>query len=75
MEAGSWRWYVFQLTHCITEGSEIVMGKFLQEMCGMDITCIQVYFISDVILWSQYSALVVVLSHVFFGLCECRPGL
>ena len=41
----------------------------------MDITCIQVYLISDVILQSQNSALVVVPSHVFLGLCECRPGL
>ena len=44
-------------------------------MCGVDITCIQVHLISDVILWSHNSALVVVPGHVFFGLCKCRPGL
>ena len=36
----------------------------------MDITCIQVYLISDVKLQSWNSALVVVLSHVFLGLPE-----
>ena len=41
----------------------------------MDITCIQVYLISDVKLQSQNLALVVVPSHVFLGLPECRPGL
>ena len=41
----------------------------------MDITCVQVHFVSDLILWSWNLALVVVLSHVFFGLCECGPGL
>ena len=41
----------------------------------MDITCIQVYLISDVKLQSWNSALVVVQSHVFLGLPERRPGL
>ena len=41
----------------------------------MDITCIQVYLISDVKLRSWNSALVVVLSHVFLGLPEHGPGL
>ena len=41
----------------------------------MDITCIQVYSISNVIFWSQNSALVVVPSHVFFGLREHGPCL
>ena len=41
----------------------------------MDITHIQVYSISDVIFRSWNSALVVVLSHVFFGLSKHRPGL
>ena len=41
----------------------------------MDIAHVQVYSISDVIFQSQNSALVVVLSHVFFGLHEGRPGL
>ena len=36
----------------------------------MDITCIQVYFISNVKLRSWNSALVVVPSHVFLGLPE-----
>ena len=44
-------------------------------MRGTDITCVQVYSIPDMILWSQNSALVVVPSHVFFGLHECGPGL
>ena len=39
----------------------------------MDITCIQVHLISNVILQSWNSALVVVLGHVFFGLCKCEP--
>ena len=60
---------------CHREGSKILMGKFLRGMRGMDITHIQVYSISDVIFQSQNSALVVVLSHVFFGLHKCRPGL
>ena len=60
---------------CHHEGSKIVMGKFLQGMCGMDITHVQVYSISDVIFQSRNSVLVVVLSHVFFGLCKCTPGL
>ena len=51
------------------------MGKFLRGTHGTDITCVQVSFISDVIFWSQNSALVVVLSHVFFGLHKGRPGL
>ena len=51
------------------------MGKFLQGTRGTDIACIQVYFISDVIFWSWNLALVVVPSHVFFGLREGRPGL
>ena len=41
----------------------------------MDITCIQVYLISDVKLQSQNSALVVVPSHVFLGLPEHGPCL
>ena len=41
----------------------------------MDITCIQVYLISNVKLWSQNLVLVVIPSHVFLGLPECRPGL
>ena len=60
---------------CHCEGSEIAMGKFLRGTCGMDIARVQVYFISDVIFWSRNLALVVVLSHVFFGLCKGRPGL
>ena len=51
------------------------MGKFLQGTRGMDITHVQVYSISDVIFQSQTLALVVVPSHVFFGLHECGPGL
>ena len=51
------------------------MGKFLQRMCGTNITRIQVYLIPNMILWSQNSALVVVLSHVFLGLRKCGPGL
>ena len=51
------------------------MGEFLQRMGGTNITRIQVYSIPDMILLSQNSALVVVLSHVFFGLCKCRSGL
>ena len=60
---------------CHWEGSKIAMGKFLQGMCGMDITHVQVYSISDVIFRSWNLALVVVLGHVFFGLCEGGPGL
>ena len=41
----------------------------------MDIAHIQVCSISDVIFWSQNLVLVVVPSHVFFGLHEGRPGL
>ena len=41
----------------------------------MDITCIQVYLISDVKLQSWNLVLVVVLSHVFLGLPEHGPGL
>ena len=51
------------------------MGEFLQRTHGTDITHIQIYSISNMILRSWNSALVVVLSHVFFGLCKCRPGL
>ena len=61
------------LCHC--EGSEIVMGEFLQGTCGTDITCIQVHSISDVIFQSQNSVLVVVPSHAFFGLHKGGPGL
>ena len=39
------------------------------------ITHVQVYSISNVIFWSQNPALVVVPSHVFFGLHEGGPGL
>ena len=60
---------------CHREGSKIAMGKFLRGTCGSDIAHIQVYSIPDMILWSQNSVLVVVPSHVFFGLCEGRPGL
>ena len=41
----------------------------------MDIARVQVYSISNVIFWSWNSALVVVPSHVFFGLHEGGPGL
>ena len=41
----------------------------------MDIARVQVYSISDVIFQSQNLALVVVPSHVFFGLREGGPGL
>ena len=51
------------------------MGKFLRGTRGTDITHIQVYSISDVIFWSWDLALVVVPSHVFFGLREGGPGL
>ena len=60
---------------CHCEGSEISMGKFLRGTCGMDITRIQVYSISDVIFQSWNLVLVVVLSHVFFGLPKGGPGL
>ena len=60
---------------CHCEGSEIAMGKFLQGTRGTDITRIQVYSISDVIFWSWNLVLVVVPSHVFFGLHEGGPGL
>ena len=63
----------YLLHHC--EGSEIAMGKFLSGMCGTDITCIQVYLISDVKLRSWNLVLVVLPSHVFLGLPERRPGL
>ena len=49
------------------------MSKFLRGTRSMDIACIQVYSISDVIF--QDLALVVVPSHVFFGLREGGPGL
>ena len=60
---------------CHCEGSKIVMGKFLQGTCGMDITRIQVYSISNVIFQSWNLALVVVPSRVFLGLRKCRLGL
>ena len=41
----------------------------------MEVTCIQVYLISNVKLQSQNSALVVVPSHVFLGLPKHGPGL
>ena len=41
----------------------------------MNIACVQVYLIPDMILWSRNSVLVVVPSHVFLGLHEHGPGL
>ena len=51
------------------------MDEFLRRAHGTNITCIQVYSIPNMILWSQNLVLVVVPSHVFFGLRECGPGL
>ena len=75
---GGWESEVVHIladSSCHCEGSEIAMGMFLQGVCGTDITSIQVYPLSYVILQSQNSALVVVPGHVFFGLCKHGPGL
>ena len=54
------------------EGAEVAVGKLLKGVCSADVTHIQVHLVSDLILWCQNLASVVVLCHVILGLCESR---
>ena len=57
------------------EGAEIAMGKFLGQSRSFNVTGVQVYLVSNLILWSQIMPLVVISYHIVLGLGKGSFGL